>query len=271
MLFRAACATFALASGSLYAQSNPFERPPAEVDQALRARVSKFYQAHVDGKFRLADEVVHEDSKEQFFASPKKRIYGFEIRVIVYEENYTRAKVSTLMDMDWQMMQDRVRVKAPILTLWKLDKGEWWMYLLKRDENAETPFGRISRAVAEEAASTPAKTPYQVAEEQNRAALAKLVTVDRETIELSRRTKWSGEVVVSNRMPTSAEIAVSDPQVLGLLVKAEGTVIEPNSAVRVRFEFFPKKAAAPADPVEVKIMVPQLETVIPVKVAVKKS
>ncbi|HBY63864.1 MAG TPA: hypothetical protein DEH78_28905 [Solibacterales bacterium] len=264
MLSRAA-AVVVLGLGSLQAQSNPFERPPSEVDQALRSRIGKFYQAYVDGKFRAADQVVHEDSKEEFFASEKRKFYGFEIRVILYEENYTRAKVSTLIDTDWQILQDRVRVKAPMTTLWKLDGGEWWMYLMKPTGMEATPFGRISQAAQEDAAK---KTPFQVAAEQSAAAMAKLVTADKELVTLSRATKWMGEIVVSNRMPASAEIEVKDPQVQGLKVKADSTVIESNSSVKIRLQFSPK-TAPPANAVELKISVPQLETVIPVKVEVK--
>ena len=43
-----------------------FEKAPPHVDQTLRERVKIFYQAHVDGKFRVADTVVHEDSKDAF-------------------------------------------------------------------------------------------------------------------------------------------------------------------------------------------------------------
>ena len=40
-----------------------------EMDEALRARIHKFYQAHVDAKYRIADQVVAEDSKDLFFAA----------------------------------------------------------------------------------------------------------------------------------------------------------------------------------------------------------
>ena len=36
-----------------------------------------FYQAHVDGKFRLADTVVHEDSKDAFFVADKNQYKSF--------------------------------------------------------------------------------------------------------------------------------------------------------------------------------------------------
>ena len=59
------------------AQTKPtdiFEKAPPEVDNALRERVSKFFQAHVDGKFRLAEEVIAEDSKDFFYNMEKHAI-----------------------------------------------------------------------------------------------------------------------------------------------------------------------------------------------------
>ena len=50
-----------------------FRKAPPEVDDALRQRVTAFYQAHVDGKFRAADQFVAEDSKDAFFEAPKRR------------------------------------------------------------------------------------------------------------------------------------------------------------------------------------------------------
>jgi len=36
---------------------------PADVDKALRARVSQFFQYHVDGDFRKAYDIVAEDTR----------------------------------------------------------------------------------------------------------------------------------------------------------------------------------------------------------------
>ena len=47
------------------------QAPPPEVDQALRARVTAFFQAHVDGSFRKAFEIVAEDTKDYYFKTEK--------------------------------------------------------------------------------------------------------------------------------------------------------------------------------------------------------
>jgi hypothetical protein len=39
-----------------------FSKAPPTVDAALRARISKFYQLHVESKFRQAEALVAEDT-----------------------------------------------------------------------------------------------------------------------------------------------------------------------------------------------------------------
>ena len=69
------------------------EKPAAAVDEALRARIGKFYQAHVDGKFRSAEQYVAEDSKDFFFEMEKQRYLSFREPEISYSDHFTKAKV----------------------------------------------------------------------------------------------------------------------------------------------------------------------------------
>src|SRR5580658_6041018 len=46
-----------------------FKAPP-EVEQALRARVTEFFQFHVEGNFRAAYGMIAEDTKEYYFNTP---------------------------------------------------------------------------------------------------------------------------------------------------------------------------------------------------------
>ena len=50
-----------------------------EVDQAPCARLSEFYQDHVDGKFRHAEAVVAEETKDYFYSTSKPRYLSYEI------------------------------------------------------------------------------------------------------------------------------------------------------------------------------------------------
>jgi len=49
----------------------PSEKAPPEVNEALRARIDKFYGAFMKGKFREAYLLVSEDSQDAFMESSK--------------------------------------------------------------------------------------------------------------------------------------------------------------------------------------------------------
>src|ERR1035441_5836242 len=93
-------AWFALFTALAFGQSNdPFQpKPPAEVDAALRARVQEFFDLHVKGQFRKAEELVAEDTKDFFYSGNKPKYLSFEISRIDYSANFTRAKVTVLCE-----------------------------------------------------------------------------------------------------------------------------------------------------------------------------
>jgi hypothetical protein len=136
---------FALLVGcaSCFAQApaDLFNRPPADIDRALRARISEFYQDHVDGKFRQADALVAEDTKDFYFESNKPKYLSFEIQRIDYSEGFTRAKATILCEQ-YVMMPGFANkpLKVPTPSTWKLVDGQWYWYV---DQNVlrQTPFG----------------------------------------------------------------------------------------------------------------------------------
>ena len=125
------------------APADLFNKPPADVDRALRARISEFYQDHVDGKFRQADALVAEDTKDFYFASNKPKYLSFEIQRIDYSEGFTRAKATILCEQ-YVMMPGFANkpLKVPTPSTWKLVDGQWYWYV---DQNAlrQTPFGTM--------------------------------------------------------------------------------------------------------------------------------
>ena len=126
---------FAQAPGDL------FNKPPADVDRALRARIDEFYQDHVEGKFRQADALVAEDTKDFYFASNKPKYLSFDIQRIDYSEGFTRAKAIILCEQYVMMpgFADKP-LRVPTPSTWKLVDGQWYWYV---DQTAvrQSPFG----------------------------------------------------------------------------------------------------------------------------------
>jgi hypothetical protein len=135
----------ALIGGGLRAQnpSDLFNKPPADVDQALRARISEFYQYHVAGQFRQAEAMVAEDTKDYFYSHKKPRYLSFEIVRIEYSENFTRANatMSTEQHVPIVGLADKP-LKIPSRSMWKLENGKW-CWFVDQDALRNTPFGRM--------------------------------------------------------------------------------------------------------------------------------
>src|SRR6185295_13071044 len=120
----------------------PVKPAPPEVDQALRARIGQFYQAYVDGKFRVAEQLVAEDSRDFFFEIEKQKILSFEKSEITYSDNFTKARVLTILPMEVRNARlGRITVRPPATSFWKLEKGVWWWYHFT-ETVVDTPFGK---------------------------------------------------------------------------------------------------------------------------------
>ena len=140
--YAVACCLFAVCS---LAQSptDVFDKAPPEVEKALRERAAIFFQAHVDGKFRQAEKVIHADSQDDYYNSEKQRLINFEISKITYSDKFTKAVVIADVELDWVTARTgKIRVKPPMKTVWKLDEGQWWWYAPTRTK-WETPFGEM--------------------------------------------------------------------------------------------------------------------------------
>src|ERR1044071_8557991 len=86
---------------SLFAQApaDLFQKAPPAVDQALRERIARFYQLHVDSKFRQAESLVAEDSNDFFYSTNKPMSLAFEIKNIPYSDTSAMAKAAVRTTM----------------------------------------------------------------------------------------------------------------------------------------------------------------------------
>ncbi len=225
--------------GSAYLAGQPasdlFEKAPPHIDKALRERVRFFYQAHVDGKFRLADEAVHEDSKDAFFAADKRRYKDFDIVKIDYQENFTKARVVVAVKTDFLMPgAGRIPVTIPLTTLWKYDQGTWWWYVEPHsaEEGTQTPFGTMKPGKDADASS-----PFQKLQNMPGAgAIRSQVKVSGTSVTLDcRQDGDSGEIVVSNGMPGILKLTLSMPEAEGFTARLEKEQVPAHGEGKVIF------------------------------------
>src|SRR5580658_3413243 len=120
-----------------------FNRAPADVDQALRARITEFFHYHVTGEHRKAEALVAEDTKDYFYDGNKPRYISFEIGKIDYSDGYTKAKALVTVRMAVMLPGFNGQVMAiPTASYWELIDGKWYWYLTKAMQHA-SPMGEM--------------------------------------------------------------------------------------------------------------------------------
>lgn len=212
-----------------------FEKAPPAVDEALRARIEKFYQAHVDGKFRIADQVVAEDSKDFFFAANKSRCNKFEIVKVGYSDNFTRARATVTCHRVVAMFGAGAReMPVAVASTWKLEGGEWWWYITQEDFEM-TPFGRMKEGEGKAGGSLPFSSA------PNPQAILSLVQIDKPTVELTSAA--TDRVTVSNGMPGSISLSLDPPESPGLRMKLSESELQAGEKAEITFERLPDAPA----------------------------
>jgi hypothetical protein len=211
-----------------------FDKAPPEIDQALRGRVAKFFQAHVDGKFRQAEEVIAEDSKDVFYNMEKSRYLGFDIVRINYSENFTKATVVTGVDMEWRSPRVGVmRVKPPLTSLWKLENGQWYWYVVPQ-KDWETPWGRMK----------PGPDPDQnkvmaLFKGVNRDDVLRQVAIDATEIRLKGYEASEGRAKISNAMPGDVQLRLTAPKAPGLDITIDKTTLKSGETATISVKYNP--------------------------------
>lgn len=233
-----------------------FEKAPPAVDEALRARVAKFFQAHVDGKFRAAAEVVAEDSQDAFYTANKPRYYSFEITRIEYSENFTRAKVVVACEMDHPAPGFAgVKVKAPRTTFWKLEGGQWWYYI-DPNQGYQTPFGVMRPGPGAAANPPPGMASGQPPPAPN-VDLEKLlswVKAEKQDLQFSRGKPGEDSVLLTNAGPDTASLRLAVPSMPGFEVTLERKEVPKGETARLTARWQPGEIPPPPQ-IRVQILV----------------
>jgi hypothetical protein len=199
-------AWFALFAVIAFGQPNdPFQpKPPAKVDAALRARVQEFFDLHVKGQFRKAEELVAEDTKDFFYSGNKPKYLSFQISRIDYSADFTRAKVLAMCDQYIMMpgFSDHP-MKVPTPSTWKLEKGKWYWYV---DQTGPymTPAGKMTPgAFPERGAAAP---PSLASIPTSADFLYKQIKLDKTSVSL--RVGETAEVIIANGAPGPVVLSV---------------------------------------------------------------
>ncbi|MGC9972840.1 MAG: hypothetical protein ABSE56_19840 [Bryobacteraceae bacterium] len=239
-------------------------KAPPRVDKALRSRVQFFFQAHVDGKPRLADAVVAEDSKDIFFAMQKPRYLSCAVGKIDYSNNFTRATATVTCEEDVMMMGIGImRIKMPRSSEWKLTRGKWYWHV---DPNAirQTPFGPMMPVSRSEGGAAP-PTPFVMPKGPTPEELLKLVKADKNEVRLSSSEPSSDTVTISNGMAGWITLRLETPPIPGLEVKLDRKQVQKDEQARMTIHYEPKDNPPPK-PARINVVVEPTGLLIPIRV-----
>jgi hypothetical protein len=196
----------AILACSAWAQNSPFNRPPADVDAALRARISDFFQYHVTGEYRKAEALVAEDTKDYFYDHNKPKYLSFEIRSIDYSNNFTRAKAVVMCETRINSPGFGNRAfKVPVPSAWKLENGKWYWWVDPETINL-TPFGKMTPGPEPKSGAAPAAPPSLANMPTSGDFLYEQLKLDKKSLTLSPEA--TDVITIHNTAPGAMEVSV---------------------------------------------------------------
>ena len=251
MYMRYFLALFAVSGLCLFAQGTAtiFQTAPPDADAALRERISKFYQSHVDGKFRQAMEVVADDSQDIFFAADKPKYKSFKIVNINYEENFTKAKV--LVEVPWELLTPLGvinTVPRPMSSLWKLENGQWFWYVIPYDPCKGIDAGMFGKLHKQQCVdgkpvnTSDGRAPSVLPDPgvwANPKAIQSAVKVSNDRVMLSSHKPTSLGVRIDNKFEGEVTLLLEAPEMPGLTAKLMNNKLASGESTAVEISYVP--------------------------------
>ena len=220
-----------LISGRPGAAQSIFQKAPPGVEEALRDRVDRFYSLYQQSKFRQAEALVAEESRDLYYGMSKVPIRGFKVESIEWSDNFQTAKVL----VSCQYVTPRTanaEIYVPVTGKWKLMGGEWYLLIEKR---TTWPWGPMKF-------DDPTKSkpqPFQ------RPTLDSVVSgafrVDQQKLVFPRDAQGpiTRTVTISNYMPGPLQLEMESAKLPGLALTLSDKTIQPGSQVALQASYNP--------------------------------
>jgi hypothetical protein len=250
---------FALFAAVLAAQdpSELFHKPPADVDKALRARVSEFFELHVKGDFRHAEALVAEDTKDYFYNNNKPRYLSFDISTVKYNDDFTRAQVTVMCEQIVRFPGfPTTPMKVPTPSTWKIEDDKWVWYV-DQSKIAASPFGiKLTPGPPSSNSGAPALGSVPTLDQFYAAFKA-----DKDAVTLE--AGGSDQVTISNSSPGSMTVHLLGA-IPGIEAKFDQTRVKSGDKAVLAL-----RAGAGAKSGTLQVRIDPLGKVIPIQVSVK--
>lgn len=234
---------------------------PSEAEKALRDRVEEFYKLMVEKKYRQAEAMVAEDSRDLYYNGAKPNVSDVRISSIEFQDGGRTARVTVKAKMRVMMMGAGPQIfDLPQISTWKEENGSWvWFF----DPNApiQTPFGPMKPGPGGDPVST---LEALKAKRATPESLAAGVKIDRTQIEVEPGSA-AQIATITNDLPGGVELSLEDgsTKIRGLTVKLSPSKL--NSGEKAEIQFQAEEGAVISDKVKVLVRPLNLELDILVK------
>ena|ERR1700733_2424700 len=230
LLLLSALVTFGQDSSEL------LDKAPPAIDEALRARVDKFYNLFISGKFKDAYSLVADDSQDKFFELSKDQYKSFEIIKIRYSDNFTKAAVVSAVKSDWRWHGAVTLTTFPLTSNWEVIDGQWYWYYVKPTmvPNPFSPTGFVpvpANSTTDNAGLVPKDIPGVA-----KGILSK-VSVDKSFVQLRSYESSQDVIHVRNEMPGQVTLKLDPPDIPGLKITVGKSDLQAHEDTTIVFEW----------------------------------
>jgi hypothetical protein len=250
--------------------SQTLDKPPQDVDDALRARIKQFYDLHVAAKYRQAEQLIAEESKDDFYVLSKPALKSYRIGDIQYSDKFTKAKVVIIGNMPALLpMAGGKMMDFPFASFWKIENGIWcWYY--NKEVARHTPFGDTKLPGDSKPVPAPTSLPAAPDPAALFASIQSALKIDRTRVELAPGKPQS--IKVTNTLPGPASLSVACPlkplAETGITATFDNSNLKGNDTATLTFSVDSK---TPAGVVPIQIIVSQTNQVLNLTVRVTRE
>lgn len=274
---RHACATHICIAGlAVFAQMTALAQapaPPPDVDQALNARVTEFFQDFVDGKFRQAMDLVAKDTQDEFFAQGKEKLLGFKIRDVKYNDDFTKATVDLDVKRIWRIQGAEQVVDVPTPTTWEIEDGKWvWYHHVQKNEWVTAMGPSNTDLIKRNPDGTISNIPQKLDQATVAAAAQRIFEasgLDKKEVTLSSDKPSSDKVVFRNGAPGSVSLELYGvPKLPGFSAKLDKATVNfrESAVLEVSYDPADNDGKKPLGAIALNIVVLPFNQTFPVTV-----
>ncbi len=209
-----------------------FRKAPPDVEEALLARVQQFYSLYEQAKFRQAEVVVAEESRDLYYGMSKVPIRGFHVENIEWADDFQSAKV--LVSCRYVTPRTATaEIYVPVTGNWTRRNGQWFLLIVPR---TTSPWGPMRFDDPSKSKPEPFQRPTVEAVTTGgfRVVPEKLMFAGAGPGPVSRT------VVISNNMPGPLRLEIEDTKLPGLALTLSDKTVPAKSQVTLQAKYNPE-------------------------------